>query len=68
MFFFWKDLVIFLVFTEEITLKHFLFIHVKRNQVNFLVYGQDSKKKKKGRSVGRQNKNNIIWFLVSVFF
>ena len=30
----------------------------------FLNYGPDSKKK--GRSVGRQNK--IIWFLGSVFF
>ena len=30
-----------------------------------LIYGQDSKKI---GSVGRQNKNNIIWFLGSVFF
>ena len=32
-------------------------ISFRRNQVNFLVYGQDSKKIE---SVGRQNKNNII--------
>ena len=34
---------------------------LRRNQVNFLVYGQEGKKKNRvGRSVGRQNKNNII--------
>ena len=38
---------------------------IRRNQVNFLVYRQDSKKI---GSVGRQNKNNVIWFLGSVFF
>ena len=35
------------------------------NQINFLVYGQGSKKI---RSVGRKNKKNIIWFLGSVSF
>ena len=40
-------------------------VNFRRNQVNFLVYGQDSKKI---RSVGRQNRNNIIWFLGSTFF
>ena len=43
------------------------FMVTRRNQVNFLIYGPDSKKKKIG-SVGWQNKNNIIWFLGSVFF
>ena len=40
-------------------------ISFRRNQVNFLVYGQDSKKIE---SVGRQNKNNIIWSLGLLFF
>ena len=34
-------------------------------QVNFMIYTQDSKK---NRLVDWQNKNNIIWFLGSVFF
>ena len=42
------------------------YYNISRNQVNFLVYGQDSKEKKI-KSVGRQNKN-IIWFLRSVLF
>ena len=46
---------------------------LRRNQVNFLIYDQGSKKKKKKkrkrkRLVGRQNKNDIIWFSGSVFF
>ena len=44
---------------------------LRRNQVNFLIYEQGSKKKKKkekGRSAGRENKNDIIWSLGSVFF
>ena len=38
---------------------------LRRNEVNFLVYGQDNKK---SGSVDRQNKNDIIWFLGSIFF
>ena len=41
-------------------------IYVRRNQVTLLVYGQDSQKKI--GSVGRQNENNIICLLGSVFF
>ena len=44
--------------------KRFL-VSLRRNQVNFLVYRQDSKKI---GSVGRQTKNNIIWFWRSRFF
>ena len=39
--------------------------YIMRNQTNFLVYGQGSKKI---GLVGRQNKSNIFWFLGSVFF
>ena len=38
---------------------------IRQNQVSFLAYREDSKK------IGlfdQQNKNNIIWFLGSVFF
>ena len=49
-------------------LKHVDFLDnfsIRQNQVIFLVYG---KNRKKIGSVSRQNKNNIIWFLGSVFF
>ena len=48
-------------------LKHVDFLDnfsIRQNQVIFLVYG---KNRKKIGSVSRQNKNNIIWFLGSVF-
>ena len=38
---------------------------IRQNLVNFLVYGQGSKKI---GSVGRQNENNVIWFLGLAFF
>ena len=33
LFFLWKDLVIFLVFTEQITFKHFIFIKITKSKV-----------------------------------
>ena len=51
-------LVLFLLFHKIILLKQLLFICsniliIRRNQVNFLIYGQDSKKNRVGRSVGK---------------
>ena len=59
----WVSLVNALRFKQEEQLRGQLRLHKKRtfplrrNQVNFLVYGQDSKKI---GSVGQQNKNNIL--------
>ena len=33
-----------------------------------LLFSLRAREQKKKKSVGRQNKNNIIWFLESVFF
>ena len=56
----------YLVFHLYLLKSEFYFQYVRRNQVSFLVYEQDSEKKI--ASVGPQNKKNIIWSLESVFF
>ena len=47
-------------FSLDAKIQGWLKTTLRQNQVNFLVYGQDSKNV---GSVGRQNKNNTIWFL-----